>query len=31
VDRQQRVAAIHLGAASRKSFEQTIRTLLGVP
>jgi thiol-disulfide isomerase/thioredoxin len=30
VDRQQRVAAIHSGAASRKQFEQTLRTLLGL-
>lgn len=28
VDRSQRVAAIHLGAASRKDFEKTIRLLL---
>jgi thiol-disulfide isomerase/thioredoxin len=29
VDREQKVAAIHLGAASRKQFEQVIRTLTG--
>ena len=29
VDRNQRVAAIHPGAASRKDFEKTIQTLLG--
>lgn len=28
VDRQQKVAAIHLGALSRKQFEQTVRSLL---
>lgn len=28
IDRNQRVAAIHLGAASRKDFEKTVRTLL---
>jgi len=28
VDRQQRVAAIHVGAASRKEVEKTVRTLL---
>ncbi|MBS1856452.1 MAG: TlpA family protein disulfide reductase [Acidobacteria bacterium] len=28
VDRQQKVAAIHSGAANRKQFEQTIKTLL---
>ena len=28
IDRQQKVAAIHLGAASRKQFEQTIKALL---
>lgn len=31
VDRNQRVAAIHSGEASRKDFEKTIRTLLGLP
>lgn len=29
VDREQRVAAIHLGAASRKEFEKAIKALLG--
>ena len=28
VDRQQRIAAIHPGAASRKEFEKTIKALL---
>jgi peroxiredoxin len=31
VDRSQRVAAIHPGAASRKDFEKTIRLLLDAP
>ena len=31
VDRNQRVAAIHLGAASRKEFEKAIQTLLAQP
>ena len=31
VDRSQRVAGIHLGAASRKDFEKTIRLLLDAP
>jgi len=30
VDRNQRVAAIHLGTASRKEFERIVRTLLGL-
>ncbi|MEO7650338.1 MAG: TlpA disulfide reductase family protein [Bryobacteraceae bacterium] len=31
VDRNQRVAAIHLGAASRKEFEKTLKLLLASP
>jgi peroxiredoxin len=31
IDREQRVAAIHVGAASRKEFDKAIRTLLQVP
>ena len=31
VDRNQRVAAIHLGSASRKEFEKTIKALLDAP
>ena len=31
VDRNQRVAAIHLGPAGRKEFEKTIRALLALP
>jgi len=31
VDRKQRVAAIHLGSASRKEFEKTIKVLLDSP
>jgi peroxiredoxin len=31
IDRNQRVAAIHLGEASRKEFENTIKVLLAAP
>lgn len=31
IDRNQRVAAIHLGPGTRKEFEKTIKMLLGVP